>query len=96
MALRKAQAAARGCRRKVAAAAMAVAGMVHGGLKSCWLARKGAGGGRHTVYLILSRFRGVSVVKLLSASFFADDDYNIFFAPMMYSANTLSLLLDSF
>lgn len=54
---------------------------------------EGAGGG-HTVYLILSRFRDVSVVKLLSASFFADDD-NIFFASMMYSANTLSLLLDS-
>lgn len=55
---------------------------------------EGAGGG-HTVYLILSRFRGVSVVKLLSASFFADDEDNIFFASMMYSANTLSLLLDS-
>lgn len=54
---------------------------------------EGAGRG-HTVYLILSRFRGVSVVKLLSASFFADDD-DIFFASMMYSANTLSLLLDS-
>lgn len=51
---------------------------------------EGAGGG-HTVYLILSRFRGVSVVKLLSASFFADDEDNIFFASMMYSANTLSL-----
>lgn len=54
---------------------------------------EGACGG-HTVYLILSRFLGVSVVKLLSASFFADDD-DIFFTSMMYSANTLSLLLDS-
>lgn len=51
MALRKAQAAARGCRRKAAAA---IAGVVHGGggLKSCW---REEGGGGHTVYLILSR-----------------------------------------